>query len=129
MLSCLVEANQAWAERAPVLALGVVRLNFERNGRPNRVAHHDLGLASAQLTIEATRRGLAVHQMAGIVPERACEVYRIPDEFEPLTALAIGYPGNPDGAPAELQKRDQTPRTRRKLTEFVFGSRWNERAW
>src|SRR5580765_7855162 len=28
LLSCLVEANQAWARTAPVLALGVVRLRF-----------------------------------------------------------------------------------------------------
>ena len=32
-------------------------------------------------------------------PDRAREVYRIPDGFRPLTGLAIGYVGNPDTLP------------------------------
>ncbi len=65
LLSCLVEANQDWAKAAPVLALGVATLDFERNGKPNRVALHDLGLATGNLIAEATARGLSVHQMGG----------------------------------------------------------------
>src|SRR5438270_3416151 len=78
LLSCLIEANQAWAKAAPVLALGVVRLTFARNGKENAVAVHDLGLASGNLSTEATARGLSVHQMAGILPDKAREVYQIP---------------------------------------------------
>ena len=74
-------------------------------------------MAAASLTLEATARGLTVHQMIGIVPERAKELYGIPEGFEALTALAIGYPGTAEGALAE---RDQTPRTRKPLEEFVF---------
>src|ERR1700676_5394072 len=63
LLSCLVEANQRWASSAPVLALGVASLNLSRNGKPNRAAIHDLGQASFSLALEATARGLFVHQM------------------------------------------------------------------
>src|SRR3954463_9863012 len=66
LLSCLVEGNQAWARAAPVLALGCTSLHFTRNGKPNAAAVHDLGLASASLTLEATVRSLFVHQMIGI---------------------------------------------------------------
>src|SRR5262245_29146922 len=59
-LSCLVEGNQAWAKAAPVLALACTSLKFARDGRPNAAAIHDLGLASANLVLEATARGLAV---------------------------------------------------------------------
>src|SRR3954449_2473244 len=52
LLSCLVEGNQVWAKAAPVLALGCTSLNFALNGKPNAAAHHDLGLASASLTLE-----------------------------------------------------------------------------
>src|SRR5438270_1999465 len=38
LLSCLVDANQVWAQAAPVLALGCTRLNFARNGQPNAAA-------------------------------------------------------------------------------------------
>src|SRR5262245_60473558 len=53
LLSCLVEGNQAWAATAPVLVLGCTSLRFARNDRPNAAALHDLGLASANLTLEA----------------------------------------------------------------------------
>ena len=85
LLSCLVEGNQPWAKAAPVLALGCTSLNFVRNGKPNAAAVHDLGLGSASLVLEATARGLSVHQMIGILPERAREQYRIPDGVQPLT--------------------------------------------
>src|SRR5262245_42331601 len=65
LLSCLVEPNQVWARLAPVLALGCTSLSFTRNGQPNAAAVHDLGLASANLVLEATARGLSVHQMIG----------------------------------------------------------------
>src|SRR5687767_13588905 len=35
LLSCLVEANQAWARAAPVLALGCTSLHFALNNKPN----------------------------------------------------------------------------------------------
>ena len=124
LLSCLVEANQAWALHAPVLALGVISLRFAKNDKPNRAAEHDLGLASANLVLEATRRGLFVHQMIGILPDRARELYGIPDGFEPLTALAIGYRGDPRNASEQLRERDQAPRSRRPLAEFVFSGEW-----
>jgi nitroreductase len=124
LLSCLVEANQAWAKAAPVLALGCTRLNFVHNGKPNAAAVHDLGLASATLTLEATARGLFVHQMIGILPERAREVYRIPEGVQPLTALAIGYAADPKSLPDVYRQRDVAPRGRKHLGEFVFGGQW-----
>ena len=74
LLSCLVEGNQVWARAAPVLAHGCTSLHFILNGKPNAAAEHDLGLASATLTLEATARGLSVHQMIGILPDRAREL-------------------------------------------------------
>jgi len=124
LLSCLVEGNQAWAKAAPVLALGCTSLRFALNGKPNAAAVHDLGLASATLTLEATSRGLCVHQMIGIVPDKARALYRIPEEMQPLTALAIGYAAEPDSLPEKYRDRDLAPRQRKKLTEFVFSGQW-----
>lgn len=128
LLSCLVDGNQVWAKAAPVLALGIVMTRFRRNAKPNAAAEHDLGLASASLTFEATRRGLAVHQMIGIVPDRVRELYAIPDDAKPLTGLAIGYVGDPAGLPDGLRERDLTVRTREPLTALVFGERFGEAA-
>jgi nitroreductase len=128
LLSTLVDGNQAWAKAAPLLALGVVSNNFQRNGKPNKAAVHDLGLASATLTSEATNRGLAVHQMIGILPDRARDLYAIPDDAEAITGLAIGYAAEPGSGPDAFTERDQGERTRRPLSEFVFGGTWGRRA-
>jgi nitroreductase len=78
LLSCLVVTNQLWAEAAPVIALGAVSLKFALNGQDNRAAVHDLGLASSNLQLEATARGLFMHQMIGILPDKARKLYDIP---------------------------------------------------
>jgi nitroreductase len=124
LLSCLVEGNQTWAKTAPVLALGCTSLNFSRNGQPNTAALHDLGLASATLVLEATALGLAVHQMIGILPERARELYAIPAGVQPLTGLAIGYAGDPASLPEGLRARDAARRPRKSLSAFVFAGKW-----
>ena len=124
LLSCLVEGNQVWAKAAPLLAISVASLTFKLNGKPNKAAIHDLGLAACSLTFEATARGLAVHQMIGILPERVRELYGIPDGYEAVTALAIGYVGDPARLPDKLKERDLTSRTRKGLREFVFSGRW-----
>lgn len=124
LLSCLVEGNRAWAKAAPVLALGCTSLRFARNDKPNAAAVHDLGLASASLTLEATARGLYVHQMIGILPDRARELYRIPEGVQPLTGLAIGYAADPGTLPEKYRGRDLAPRTRKPLAEFIFGDAW-----
>ncbi len=120
LLSCLVEGNQGWAKAAPVLAIGCTNLRFSRNGKPNSAALHDLGLASATLTVEASSRGIFVHQMIGILPEKAREIYHIPEGVQPLTGLAFGYAADPKALPDAFRDRDLAPRTRKSLTEFVF---------
>ena len=124
LLSCLVEANQAWAKEAPVLVLGIVSLRFARNNQDNRAAVHDLGLAAGNLLAEATTRGLSVHQMIGILPDKARELYQIPEHFEAWTALAIGYKADPSKLPDALRERDLAPRQRKPLNKFVFTGQW-----
>ena len=128
MLSCLVEPNRDWAQHAPVLVLTVAGLNFMRNGKPNAAAWHDIGLASATLSLEATARGLSVHQMIGVLPDKAQELYAVPEGFQVVTALAIGYAADPETLPAALQQRDTAVRQRKGLSEFVFSDRWGTTA-
>jgi nitroreductase len=124
VLSCLVEGNQVWAKDAPVLALGVVSLRFKLNGKENKAAVHDLGLAAGNLCVEATARGLHVHQMIGILPDKAREIFAIPDGHEAWTGLAIGYLGDSKALPDQLKARDLAERTRKPLREFVFTGQW-----
>jgi nitroreductase len=123
-LQCLVEANQAWAANAGVLILTAVKTTFTRNGNPNRVAEHDLGLAMGNLTIQATALGLEAHQMAGVNLAKVRQTYDIPEGYEPVTAVALGYVGDPAKADPQLAQRDQGPRDRKVLSEWVFAGQW-----
>jgi nitroreductase len=128
MLSVLVEFNAGWAKNAPVLALAVAELNFAKNNAPNRNAQYDTGAATALLSVEATARGLAVHQMAGFDPAKAREVFAIPAGWEAIAAIAIGYPGDPNSLPQPLKDRELAPRTRKPLSEFVMAGHWGHTA-
>ena len=123
MLSVLVDFNAGWAKSAPVLVLAMSRLKFP-NANPNRNAFYDTGAATALLSVEATARGLAVHQMAGFDPAKAKQVFQIPEDCEAIAAIAIGYPGDPTSLPKPLHDREVAPRTRKPLSEFVMSSRW-----
>ena len=124
LLSCLAEGNQIWAKAAPVLALSIVSLKFTLNSQDNRAAVHDLGAASCNLAVEATARGLYVHQMIGIFPDQARDLFEIPDGFEAWTALAMGYQGDPITLPDGLKERDLNPRQRKPTNQFVFSGKW-----
>ncbi|PQO34971.1 nitroreductase [Bremerella cremea] len=126
VLSCLVEGNQGWAKAAPVLMLGCINTQFKRNGNPNAAAEHDLGLASANLSLEATHRGLSVHQMIGILPSKAKTVFQLPDGVIAKTGLALGYVADPSTLPDGIKERDLAPRERKSLSEFVFTGKWGE---
>jgi nitroreductase len=128
MLDCLVEGNRAWAKAAPVLMVSVAHRTLTRNGNPNPHAWHDVGLASAMLTLQATADGLAVHQMAGILPDRVRETYGVPADWDPVAGLAVGYPGDPDSLPDPLRQRELAPRTRKPLAEFIFADAWGHPA-
>src|SRR5690606_34307522 len=75
-VACLMDANQVWAKNAGALLLTVVSRTFARNGTPNRVAEHDLGLAIGNLTVQAQSLGLAVHQMAGVNLQKVRMTYQ-----------------------------------------------------
>src|SRR6202521_5043807 len=128
LVSVLVPSNVTWAQHAPVLTLAVAELAFAKSGTPNRNAQYDVGAASAWLTVEATSRGLFVHQMASYDPDKARQVFEIPAGGEPIAAMAIGYPGGPDSLPQPLRDRELAPRTRKPISAFVMSGSWGKKA-
>jgi nitroreductase len=126
MLGCLGERNQTWAKGASVLIIAVAKIDFERTGAPNRHAFYDTGQAVAGLTVQATALGIQIHQMAGFSRDQARKVYAIPSGHEPLTAIALGYPGDPETLPDQLRKMELADRKRRSVSQFVFSGRWEE---
>ncbi len=128
LLSCLVEKNQQWARNAPVLMVSVTELNFAKTGKPNRHAFHDVGLAMGNLLVEATALNLFVHQMAGFSPEKVKELFTVPEGFEPVAAIAIGYGADPSAAPEAFRQQETAPRSRKSINSFVFEGKWGEKS-
>jgi len=128
MLGCLMEGNQSWAKDAGVLILTVARETFTRNDRPNRSAFHDVGLAAGNLSLQATNLGLRVHQMAGIEVDKIRKTYDVPEGYQPLTGIAIGYPGSVEQLPEPLRAPEIAPRQRKPQSELVFSGKWNNPA-
>jgi nitroreductase len=128
LLSCLVEKNQQWARQAPVLMVSIAKMNFEKTGKPNRHAFHDVGLAVGNMIVQATALDLCVHQMAGFSPQKVTELYHIPDGFEPVAAIAIGYGLDIEALPEASKASESGPRSRRPIENFVFEGEWGRTA-
>lgn len=129
MVDCLVEGNRGWAKNAGVLMLSVVAKSFVKNGKPNKAAEHDIGLAAANMVLQATALGLQGHQMIGIEPAKIRAVYKVPEGYEPLTAIAIGYPAPvPPNASDPIAQRDLGRRQRKPLAEIIISNTWGNPA-
>ena len=88
LAGCLMPGN-AWAKKAPVLALSVAALNFSQNGKPNRFAFHDVGLAVGNLCAQAQSMGIYLHQMGGFEADKAVQVLGIPEGYSPGAMMAM----------------------------------------
>jgi nitroreductase len=80
----------------------------------------------ALLSVQATALGLAVHQMGGFEADKARQLLSIPQGFEPVVVFAVGYPGQPSTLPDDLRKREQAPRSRKLLQDFVYTEEWGQ---
>lgn len=124
--ACLSPGN-AWALKAPVLMLSVARDTFEQNGKPNRWAQHDTGLATENLLLQAVELGLAAHPMAGYDADRTRSEFGIPEGFTPIAMIAIGYPyrGKLDDLDEKLRGKELSSRERKSIGEIAFAGMWN----
>ena len=124
ILGGVLEFNQAWAKKAPVLAVGVAKLTFSHDGNANGWAKYDVGQATATLAVQATELGLQIHQMAGFNPAALRTAFSIPEGFEPVVVFTLGYPGPASDLPAGLSEKETAPRVRKPLAEFLFEGAW-----
>jgi nitroreductase len=121
ILGCLVEWNRGWAEGAAALLVACAEV---RDGKGRHLTHawYDTGQAVAWLTVEATARGLAVHQMGGFSAEAVRLAFALPEGLEAVTVIAIGYPGDPASLPEEYRAAEREPRSRRPQGETRIGA-------
>lgn len=126
IMETLVEFNQMWAKNAPVLILNCGRETNLKGDTKNTSFQYDVGQSVAFLTFQAIKEGLFIHQMAGFSPEKAKEIFEIPEGFQALTVMAIGYMGNPEMLHSRMQKSEIAERERKALDEFVFEDKFGK---
>ena len=125
----LFDGNKVWAKHAYALVISMARTKFSHNGKPNRHAFHDTGMAVSNLLLQATAFDLFVHQMAGYSVERVKEYFNLGDDIDPVAMMAVGYLGDGSLLTPELLKRDEERRPRKSIKEFVFKNSLNRLAF
>jgi nitroreductase len=120
VLERLAPANQRWARHAAALVVAVAEV--ERDGHHLGSARYDLGLAVAQLVLQATADGLATHQMGGFDHAGLHSDLAMPAGFVPVVVVAVGPAGDPAGLDEDLKTRERAPRHRRPLAETAFAA-------
>jgi nitroreductase len=128
ILESLVPTNQSWAKSAPVLFASFAKKTFSLNGVANHVAQHDVGATSAQISLEATTRGLHTHGMAGFDLEKLAMSFGVPSDFEAVACSALGYRGDPEMLNEQHKRIEIAPRERKALAEIVFND-WGSPAF
>ncbi|WP_340114136.1 nitroreductase family protein [Maribellus mangrovi] len=117
--NCLMPGNQPWTKNAPVLFVALYNKFYERNGRLNRNAQHDLGMANAQLLLQAASQEVYGHILGGFDADKLIETLELSDEQVPFCMGVLGYIGDPEKLEEPYRSREQAIRTRKDLEEFV----------
>jgi nitroreductase len=123
---CLMEGNQVWNKHVPVLVMICADTLFTLNDKPNRYGPYDTGAAAVSLCLQAASMGIMTHQMAGFSADAARESFSIPERYQPLAMMAVGYQLAEDSIPEEFREKEQTPRARRPLGESFFSGDWGK---
>jgi hypothetical protein len=62
--------------------------------------------------------------MAGFDAEAARQRLAVPAGWEPVSVIALGYPGDPESLNEKLRQRELAQRHRKPLQSFVFLGAW-----
>jgi nitroreductase len=128
-LGFLADGNKVWAKNAYALVISLARTKFSYNGKPNRYAFHDTGMAVGNLLLQGLALDIYVHQMGGYSVEKVKEYFKLADDIEPVAMMAIGYLGDGESLSPELLKRDEKRRPRKSVNEFVFRNSLSDHAF
>ena len=121
-----LDPGNGWAKRAPVLIVAGARREDAPVVESREYHHHDTGLATMSLLYRAVDQGLLVHPMAGWKEAPLKAALSMPEEFRPISVVAVGYPGRPEELDEAARKKDAKPRTRTPAGEIAFRGRWGE---
>lgn len=123
---CLVPGNQSWAVNAPLLLLICADTLFSHNDKPNKWAPYDTGAATENLCLQATALGLMAHQMGGFDADKARTTFNVPERYQILAMVTVGYQADVESLTGETKERETAARSRKPLNELFFNGQWDQ---
>ena len=122
MIDSMAGFNKVWSPKASALVL-VAAVTTQTDGTFRTGALYDAGLAAALLTVEASHRGLVVHQIGGFNHEAIMSDFNLPAEITPIAILAIGTQAAADSLEdPKLIEREISVRSRVPLDSLILSS-------
>ncbi len=128
IMETLVDFNQKWAKLAPVLVLSIGKKISDKNGKPSRTFMYDVGQSVAHITFQAMYEGLFVHQMGGFSAQKAAELFKIPEDYQAITAFTIGHKGEPELLEENFADMEKSERIRRPAEDSVFSESFGNKS-
>lgn len=111
-LNLMNEKNRIWAKNSSLLVVVLAKRNFSLNNKQNKHYFYDVSSAVANLTYQALNMDFQVHQVGGFDIDKTRSELMIPDNYDPVVMLAVGYD-------AEDSDRINS-KPRKNIHEFVF---------
>ncbi len=126
LFDCLIDFNKEWVKTAPFLMMVLAqKTNPEKNTERKHVAY-DIGLAMGNFTYQASAMGLYLRNMGGFSDEKARENFNIPEIYEPIVMVAVGYLGKESDLEKHLTVPKANDRDRKTHDAIIYEGNWNK---
>jgi nitroreductase len=121
----LAKGNE-WAAKAPVLVAVCGRRcdDYTRKDDPVEYYQFDCGMATMSLLLAAVEEGLMAHPMAGYKAPDVKRALGIPEDYNVLCVVSLGYEGSVDLLDDETRGKDESPRIRKEVSEIISMDRF-----
>ena len=126
VVAALARGNQ-WMAKAPVIAVicGKAKDDYSREDNEIKYYQFDAGLATMSFLLAATEEGLMTHPTAGWSAPAIKEALSIPEEYDVMCVVSLGYQGPIDHLDERAREADEAPRTRKELKEIIAADRFD----
>ncbi|TAL69923.1 MAG: nitroreductase [Bacteroidetes bacterium] len=125
--NCVGEWNQRWVKNVPVLLVACADRTFRRDGKPNLWGQFDTGAASMNIYLQAVSLGLMAHPFAGFDKDKLRNEFNIPEQFDIMAMIGIGYQAKAEVLEDEKQRKTELgERSRRPIGTEFFDGEWEK---
>jgi nitroreductase len=118
LLETLNPSNAVWAKDAAVLVAAIANTKFSVTGKENVAAFHDVGMANAQLLLQALSMNIYGHPMGGFDKIKLAERLHLAEDQVPVCMIALGFLDVPEKLEEPLRTRETQVRQRKSIQEI-----------